>query len=180
MKSLIFGLVAGLMFLSTGTYNSYADMRGSIGDTGDGMHEGCMPMMEGMKHRGYGMMRPELRMWDRLRNLSLDEKQKEVIKEIRSKAEKDTIRKRADIKVAGVELRDILHKDPVDMKAAEAKLKQLESLRTDLKLAHIKTREEIKAQLTPDQRKKLIEDFGKQKRWERGGKGMHKHEEGRG
>jgi Spy/CpxP family protein refolding chaperone len=49
----------------------------------------------------------------------------------------------------------MLHKDSVDLQAVEAKLKQIESLKTDLHLSMIKAREEIKAKLTPEQRKKL-------------------------
>ena len=46
-------------------------------------------------------------------------------------------------------------KDPVDLKAAEAKLRQIEALKTDLHLGHIKTHEEVKAILTPEQKKKF-------------------------
>ncbi len=45
------------------------------------------------------------------------------------------------------------------MKAVEASLKKAESVRTDLKLSHIRAREEIKAILTPEQRKKLKEEI---------------------
>ncbi len=176
MKKLVVGLFLGLAFIAFGTHSSFADMPGC----GDGMRDRGMPMMGGMRHGGDGFMRQGHRMWDRLKDLGLDEKQKEAIKEIKTRAEKDTVRKRADIKVARIELRDILQKDPVDMKAAEAKLKQLESMRTDLRLSHIKTREEIRAQLTPDQKKKLKEDLGKHRRWERGGKGFGRHEEEKG
>ncbi len=91
-------------------------------------------------------------------SLDLTEKQKDAIKEISSRAMKETIKKRADLEIAGVELRELLHKDSVDMGAVEAKLKKTESMRTDLRLSHIKAREEIKALLTPEQRKKFKEE----------------------
>lgn len=164
MRRLSVGLLLGVMFLVFGAFNSYADeMCGCMGKMGEGMHA-----MEGMKHRG---------MWGHLKDLGLDDTQKETIKEIGSRVAKDTIRQKADIQVARIELRDILHKDPVDMKAAEAKLKQLEALRTDLHLSHIKTMEEVKAKLTPEQRKKFMENLKKRKGFKHGRKGLLRHEE---
>ena len=66
-------------------------------------------------------------MWEHLMGLGLDEKQREAIKEIKSRVIKEAIRKRADEHIAGIELKDLLDKDPVDMKAVEAKLKQIET-----------------------------------------------------
>ena len=54
-------------------------------------------------------------------------------------------------------LKDLLDEDSVNMKAVESKLKQIESLETDIHLSRIKTLEAIKTKLTPDQRKKLRE-----------------------
>ncbi len=96
-------------------------------------------------------------MWRHLKDLGLDEKQKAEIREIRDRVLKETIRKKADERIAGLELRELVAKDTVDMAAVQAKLKQIESLRTDIRLAHIKAREEIKSKLTPEQRKKLNE-----------------------
>src|SRR5512146_764937 len=105
--------------------------------------------IEGM-HQGYPM-------WGHLKDLGLDEKQKADIKEIREKVVKETIRKKADERIARIELRDLLVRDSVDMPAVQAKLKQIEALKTDIRLAHIEAREQIKAKLTPEQRKKFIE-----------------------
>jgi Spy/CpxP family protein refolding chaperone len=172
MRRVLVDLFFGLLFLVFVPHNSYAEMCGCMGKMGEGMHEEVMPMMGGMKHRGMGMMGAEHRMWGHLKGLGLDEKQKEAIKEIKSRVMKDTVRKRADIKVAGIELKDILDKDPVDMNAAEAKLKQIESLRTDMRLSRIKAIEEVKAKLTPDQRKKFKRSLERHRRWTQGGKGM--------
>ncbi len=90
-------------------------------------------------------------------SLGLDEKQREAIKEIKSRVMKDTIRKRADLEIARIDLKDIIHKDQVDMNAAEATLKKIASLQTDIRLSHIKAMQEIKSKLTPEQRKKLEE-----------------------
>ena len=65
------------------------------------------------------------------------------------------IKKRADIEVAEVELREILEKDPVDVKTAETKVKQIASLKTEAAVMHIQGIEDVKAKLTPEQKKKL-------------------------
>ena len=80
----------------------------------------------------------------KLAALGLDDKQQETAKAIHAKVRKASIRKQADREIATIELGEILSHDPVDITAAEAKLKQIESVRTDLHLAHIKAREEIK------------------------------------
>jgi Spy/CpxP family protein refolding chaperone len=95
--------------------------------------------------------------WEHLMGLGLDEKQREAIKEIKSRVIKEAIRKRADERIAGIELKDLLDKDPVDMKAVEAKLKQIETIKSEMHLSLIGAREEIKSKLTPDQRKKFQE-----------------------
>lgn len=92
-----------------------------------------------------------------LKGLNLDEQQKASIGEIRSRMMKDTIKREADLRIAHLELKNLLAKDPVDMKAAEATVRQAEALKTEMKLSHIKALEEIKAKLTPEQRKKFSE-----------------------
>ena len=90
-------------------------------------------------------------------SLGLDEKQMESIKEIKNRVMKDTIRKSADLEVARIDLKDIIHMGQVDMNAAEAMLKKIASLQTDIRLSHIKAMQEIKSKLTPEQRKKFKE-----------------------
>ncbi len=46
---------------------------------------------------------------------------------------------------------------PVDLKTVETKLREIEALRVDLRLARVKTIEEGKAVLTPEQRQKFLE-----------------------
>jgi len=167
MRRVLVGLFLGFLFLVFAPYNSYAETCGCMGKMGEGA-----PMMGGMEHRGMGLMGAEHRMWRNLRGLGLDEKQAEAIKEIKSRVMKDTVRKRADFQVARIELKDILDKDPVDMNAAEAKLKQLSSMLTDIRLSHIKALEEVKAKLTPEQREKFKRNLERQRRWVHGRKGM--------
>jgi Spy/CpxP family protein refolding chaperone len=104
-----------------------------------------------------GMMDDEHPLWRHLMKLGLDEKQLVTAREVRSSVMKDTIRKKADEQAAGIDLKDLLDRDPVDIKAVEAKLRQIESLRTEMRLSLIRAMEEIKLKLTPQQRKRLKE-----------------------
>jgi Spy/CpxP family protein refolding chaperone len=106
---------------------------------------------------GEGKMHENAPYWRHLNDLALNEKQKAEVKEIRNRVMKETIRKMADERIAGIELKELLDKDPVDMKTVETKLRQIESLRTDIRLSHIKALEEVKAKLTPEQKKKFKE-----------------------
>jgi Spy/CpxP family protein refolding chaperone len=135
-------------------------MMGGHGMMGDHGTMGGHGMMGG---RGMGpgmmggrMMEAEHHLALLLEGLALDEQQKKVIGEIKSSIKKDTIRRMADISIARLELKELVVQDPLDLKAVEAKVRQLESLRTEMHLAHIKALENIKTKLTPEQRNKLI------------------------
>lgn len=173
MKRVMVAFVLVFLLVVVSAGSSYAQMCGCMGKMGEEMH-GDMPMRGEMRHHGMegmeGMRGEDHPMWQHLRGLGLDEKQKEAVNAIKSRAMREMIKKRADAQIAKVELKDILGKDPVDMKAVEAKLKQREAIETDMHLSHIKTMEEVKALLTPEQKKKMKEmiEMGPMK----GGMGM--------
>lgn len=121
-----------------------------------GMRHG-MSGMKGSHGKMHEMMDDKHPAWKHLMGLDLDEKQKAGVREIRSRVMKEMIKKRADEHVAGIELKDLLDKDPVDMKAVEAKLKQIEKVKTEMHLSLIRAREEVKSKLTPEQREKFKE-----------------------
>ncbi len=137
------------------------------GREGHGMPESGM--MGGMEHRdmmqgmhGCGaMMDDDHPLWKHLMGLGLDDKQKDALQALRSRTMKEMIKKSADEKIADIELQDLLAKDSVDMKAVETAVKKRESLKTEMFLAHIRAHEEMKAILTPEQRKQLKEMMAK-------------------
>lgn len=162
MKRILSSLFLGFLFLVFASHNSFAEM------CGDGI-----PMKAGMKHGNMGrMMWAETHIWRQLKGLDLNEKQETAIKEIENKVKKDTIRKRANLQIARVEFKEILHKDPVDMNAVETKLNQIAAIVTDIRFSHIKAIEEVKSQLTPEQKKKFKKNLKKHGRWEHDGTGM--------
>ena len=176
MRRVSVSLLFWVLFLAFVSGSSYADMQGSKVEIEKDRHEECSSMVGGMKHQHAGMMRHGHRIWRSLMGLGLDENQKEAFREIRSRVMKDIIRKMADLRISRIELRDILGKDPVDITSAETKLKQMETMKTDMRLTHLKAMEEIKAKLTPEQRekfKKSLKRYGRwHGRWICDGKGM--------
>jgi Spy/CpxP family protein refolding chaperone len=167
MRKSLMSIFFGFIVIAALALNANAQMCGGMGGCGGGMQGGKMECMEhqgmGMMHgmggmQGCGMMMDDDHpMMKHIMSLGLDEKQKEAFKALRSKTMKDMIKKRADMQIAGLELKDILDKDVVDMKAAEASVKKSASLRTEMFLTHIRAHEEMKSILTPEQRKHLKE-----------------------
>jgi hypothetical protein len=95
---------------------------------------------------------------DRREDLELSASQVEALERLGTDFIRETIRRQADLMVAGVDLDSLLGPDPsraVDLGSVEAKLRELERIRTDLLVALLRVIEAGKAQLTPDQRSKL-------------------------
>jgi Spy/CpxP family protein refolding chaperone len=108
----------------------------------------CDPMSGVRGEGGHMMMK-----W--MAPLGLDEKQTAEVKAIHFETMKETIKKRADMAVAEIELRELFLKEPADFKAVEAKVRQIEMLRGDIVILHMKAREETRSKLTAEQRKKF-------------------------
>jgi hypothetical protein len=87
--------------------------------------------------------------------LGLSADQVKNLEQLRDNFQKESIRKEADLRVAEMDLNSLLEAQPVEMTKVEAKVREIERLRADLRLARIRTIEKGKDQLTADQRKKL-------------------------
>jgi Spy/CpxP family protein refolding chaperone len=115
-----------------------------------------MEMMEGGGMGGHmGMMEPGPMLRMLTTELSLSEGQEKQLKDIMYQAAKTSIKQRADVRVAELELQQLLDADPVEMGKVEAKLKDIEGLRTALRLNLIKAHEQAKGVLSPEQRQKF-------------------------
>lgn len=155
MKKLLYVSFALLILLGlSGLSGAMMDGKGM--NMGMGMDGMCMKM---------GMM-------GNMMSLELNDDQKEAMRTIHLKLKKEVIKKKADIEISEIELKEILMKDPVDIKAAETKIKQIESLESEIKILHIKAKEEAKTKLTPEQRK----EFNSNMQMHQKGEGMGKHE----
>ena len=68
---------------------------------------------------------------------------------------REAIRRGADIRIAELDLATLLEQDPVDLTKVEPKVREVAQLRADLRIARLRTVEQGKAVLTPEQRTRL-------------------------
>lgn len=87
--------------------------------------------------------------------LDLTPQQEEALDKIFLEGRKDLIRKQAEITIARLELAEILRGSNPDYKQIEAKVRQIEKMQADMKLAGIKSFFDAKKLLTPEQVEKL-------------------------
>lgn len=87
--------------------------------------------------------------------LGLTPEQVQRLEQLRADFVRDAIRRGADLRIAEVDLMQLRNAEPADLAQIETKLREIERLRTDLRLARIRTVEGAKGQLTPEQRAKL-------------------------
>lgn len=161
MNRILYSLLSVFLLLIISSHQSYAEPGAPMDNVARCCNDERMPLMPPMLSHGMerreGMPEAEHPLWRHLMSLGLDEKQGETMKEIKSRVAIALIKKRADEHVAGIELKDLLEKDPVDLKVVETKLQQIEAIKTETHFLFIKAMEEVKSRLTPEQRKKLKE-----------------------
>jgi hypothetical protein len=95
-----------------------------------------------------------LRYRDKL-GLSADQVRK--LEEVRSEFERESIRRDADLRIAEMDVANLTDAPTVDLSKVEAKVREVERLRADQRLARIRAIEKGKEQLTVEQRQKLQE-----------------------
>ena len=132
----------------------------------------AQPRMRREMHGRRGDMRGEGQRWQRhgrghrmpslaaiaLRHraeLGLNPQQVESLQKLQLDARRAGVQGRANAELAALDLGGLLRSEPVDMAKVEAKVRELEKLRADGRLAFIRANEQGKAQLTADQRDKL-------------------------
>lgn len=124
----------------------------------------------GMMHSSTGHLIRHLLKHEKEIGLSADQVTK--LKDIQLNLDKTRIKSEADIQVAERELRALTDDEKSDLGAIEAKLKQSEDLQLQLRMTSIKTRREVLALLTPEQRAKEKAEHEKMmQQHKEGGKG---------
>jgi len=103
--------------------------------------------------------------------LGLSEDQVAKLSALKSETAKQAIRTKADVEILRIELRELMHKDNVDVKAVDAKINKIGDLQTALRRAEVHARLEARNVLTEEQLKKLHELKGKRRK-HRGDRGM--------
>jgi Spy/CpxP family protein refolding chaperone len=106
----------------------------------------------GMMHSSTGHLIRHLLKHEKDLGLTADQVAK--LKEMQLNLDKARIKAEADIQIAERELKALIEDEKSDLGAIEAKLKQSEDLQVGLRLTAIKTRRDVLALLTPEQRAK--------------------------
>ena len=138
----------------------------------DGYGGGGHGMMSGMSmmHSSAGHLIRHLLKHEKDIGLSADQVTK--LKDIQLTLDKTRIKTEADIQVAERELKALTDDEKSDLKAVEAKLRQSEDMQVALRMTSIKTRREVLALLTPEQRAKEKAEHEKMmQQHKEGGKG---------
>jgi Spy/CpxP family protein refolding chaperone len=87
--------------------------------------------------------------------LGLTTAQVTELERLRADFTREAIKRDAEVRVAEVDVAMLLRGDPVDLAKVEAKVREIERARADLRMARIRAIEQAKAQLTSEQRAKL-------------------------
>jgi hypothetical protein len=113
-----------------------------------GKTRGCVMMAE-------GMMKGQMDMAQMRKALALSDEQAEKLRASLRPFQKEAILTLASMKVAELELTDLLAGEKVDFGKVEAKLKEIEAMRSKVRLAHFKAAEAVKGILNKEQLEKL-------------------------
>jgi hypothetical protein len=89
--------------------------------------------------------------------LGLTADQVKYLEQLRNDFAKESIRSEANLRIAELDLTSLLETQPVDMGRVEAKIRDIERIRADLRIARVRSIEKGKAQLSAEQRRKLQE-----------------------
>ena len=167
-------VMAGAFTLAMGTAGVSANEPGyGHADGKDGYGRGGHGMMGegmGMMHSSAGHLIRHLLKHEK--EIGLTPEQVAKLKDTQLNLDKTRIKAEADIQVAERELKALTEDEKSDLKAIEAKLRQSEDLQVALRMTSIKTRRDVLALLTPDQRAKEKAEHEKMmQQHKEGGKG---------
>ena len=88
-------------------------------------------------------------------DLGITDQQETRLRAIKIAFKKERITRQAEVDLAKVDLKALLHDDSSTMAQIEAAVKQVYTLKAEKRVASIKAKREAKAILTPEQRKQM-------------------------
>jgi periplasmic protein CpxP/Spy len=146
--------VASVFALTVGMSTAWANEPGYYGKEGhgSGKHGSIGGHGSSMMHNSTGHLIRHLLKHEQ--DIGLTTEQVTKLKEIQLNLDKVRIKTEADIQVAERELKALTEDEKLDLGAIEAKLKQSGDLQVALRMTSIKTRRDVYALLTPEQRAK--------------------------
>lgn len=128
----------------------------SMGDPGDHPSSSASRWHQDLTYGDSSGIRPLITFMLRHRDeLGLSTAQVQTLERLRTDFQREAIHREADLRVAAIDVGSLVKAEPVDLGQVEAKLREIERMRTDFILARIRTIEQGKAQLTREQRAKL-------------------------
>lgn len=115
------------------------------GKMGSGMMHGCKMMGEGMHccKKNFFLCCKD--------KLELTDEQVLSLKKVKMDFAKEDIQRDADLKIAELELKELLGVDKVDMEKVGKKIKSIANMKAEKKISHLKTFEKAKQVLTEEQ-----------------------------
>ncbi len=90
--------------------------------------------------------------------LGLSPEQVKKLEQLRDNFQRQSIRNDADVRIIEVDIAALLDNPTVDVAKVEAKIREAEKLRADLRIARVRTIEQAKTVLTAEQRKKFFDN----------------------
>lgn len=87
--------------------------------------------------------------------LGLSPEQVKKLEQLRDNFQRQSIRNEADTRIVELDIAGLLDSPSVDVAKVEAKIREAEKLRADLRIARLRAMEQAKAVLTTEQRKKF-------------------------
>lgn len=89
--------------------------------------------------------------------LGLSAEQVKKLEQLRDNFQRQAIRNEADVKIIELDIAALLDGQSVEVAKVEAKIREAEKLRADLRIARLRAIEQAKATLTAEQRKKFYD-----------------------
>jgi Spy/CpxP family protein refolding chaperone len=90
--------------------------------------------------------------------LRLSPEQVKKLEQLRDNFQRQSIRTDADLRILELDIAALLDNPTVDVAKVEAKIREVEKLRADLRVARVRAIEQAKAVLTAEQLKKFYDD----------------------
>jgi len=143
MKKIIFALLLMVVFAVPAFSQMDMPMKG---------HGGHGPMME-MDHMD--MMGGDMMCMEQANKMGLTDDQMAKIKPLHREMQKKQIRSKADLKLAEIELMEIMEVKDFDLDKATTAVKKIEDIKTAQHLEMLKAMKDVRAILTDDQFKKM-------------------------
>lgn len=114
------------------------------------------PSDEGIVHGKDTLERPLITIMLRYHaELNLSPNQVQNLETLRDEFQREAIRYDADIRIAELELQKLLRAESVDLEQVKPKLQEIEHLKSELRFARLRTIQQGKALLSPEQQNRL-------------------------